>query len=365
MFGETYFWGLSATVYVVTCFMFSAIRWFHTCNKPKETHAYIWPDRKLQVLVYLMPVFLFPYIYNPTDENAWLLWKSYFPATYYFFSGMLLFCFFGTVKQWNQWKGVTWMAGAIVTLTMAPLVINAWIPGCILHPSQWGGQFYLYIVTAISLLMMVYSGVSMWQVGCWMKQSRDENFSNPDDFPMGYAHRVWLAPVILTPFLWAGFLTDSPTVMAWMNLILAVMNAVLLINVMQVWRRSVILPATPEEESEENEIIESQRADLEESRSKKIASFIDEYVNQQQAYLNPHLKIEHVVTGCGYCRTFVSSTFQKHYGGFFNYVNSLRLAHYDRYAAAHPNMTKEAIALASGFTSYQSYYKVRERMKHQ
>jgi len=356
-----YYWGISATIYIVTCYIFSAVRWFHTCDKPKESHAYIWPDRKMQAITYLLATVLIPYALNPLDENAWLLWKCYFPVTYYFYCGMMLFCFFGSVKQWNQWKVVTWFVGAVVALTMIPLIINAWIPGCILHPSQWGGQFYQYIVIAISVLMIFYCAVAMWQVWRWMRQASDESYSNPDDFPNSYAHRVWLAPIVFTPFLWAGFITDSPTVMAWMNIALSIMNIILLITVIPAWRRADILPGREEEDA--TVICDDTCDNVMDDRINKIAVFIDEYVNQQQAFLNPHLKIENVVNGCGYSRTYVSKTFQEYYGGFFNYVNSLRLAYYDQYAAAHPAITKEATAQASGFTSYQSYYKVRERMK--
>ena len=173
-----YYWGLSAIVYIATCYIFSAVRWFHTCDKPKESHEYIWPDRKAQAIVYLLSSILIPYIFNPKDENAWLLWKCYFPVTYYFYCGMLLFCFFGSVKQWNQWKGVTWLAGAIVALTMTPLIINAWIPGSILQPDKWGGQFYLWIAAAISILMMCYCAVAMWQVWKWMHQASPRGYDN-------------------------------------------------------------------------------------------------------------------------------------------------------------------------------------------
>lgn len=366
---EPYFWGLAATVYIVTCLMFSAIRWFHTCNKPKAARAYVWPDRKMQVRIYLLSLVLLPYVVNPTDPYAWMLWKSYFPTTYYFYSGVLLFCFFGTVKQWDQWKWVSWLAGAVVAMTMLPLVVNAWVPGCILHPDKWGGRFYLYIVTAVSLLMAAYCAMSMAQVWKWMQQSRDDNYSNPDDFPIGYAHRVWLAPIVFTPFLWVGLVTDSPAITMWVNLVLAALNVVLLINVMPSWRRAVILPDTIEEEKAAEEEHTNEAAgeathdEIAEERIRKIAEFIDKYVNQEQAFLNPHLKIEHVVNGCGFGRTYVSKAFQESYGGFFNYVNGLRLAYYDQYAADHPTLTKETVAQASGFTCYQSYYKVRERMK--
>ena len=97
---NNYYWyGVAAAVYIVTCMMFSAVRAFHNCGTPKERRDYIWPDRKMQVCIYLTALVLLPYVLNPHSEAAWLLMKSYFPCTYYFYCGSLIFCFFGTVKQ--------------------------------------------------------------------------------------------------------------------------------------------------------------------------------------------------------------------------------------------------------------------------
>ena len=127
--GSAYWYGLSAATFIITCWVFAAIRYYHTCCAPKEQRSYIWPDRKLQVISYMMATVLLPYVMNPASQTAWTLWKSYFPATYYFYSGLLLFCFFGSVKQWNRWKTASWIAAIITIVTMAPLVLDAWIPG--------------------------------------------------------------------------------------------------------------------------------------------------------------------------------------------------------------------------------------------
>lgn len=50
-------------------------------------------------------------------------------------------------------------------------------------------------------------------------------------------------------------------------------------------------------------------------------------------------------------------------GGFFHYVNSLRLRYADEYRAAHPNASVTEIADASGFGSRQSCYSVKEEME--
>ena len=262
-----YWYGVSAAAYLVTCWVFAGVRWFHTCRAPKERHSYIWPDRKMQVFFYLLGTCLLPYVLNPGSESAWMLWKSYFPCTYYFYCGALLFCFFGSVKQWNRWKRVSAIAGAITMVAMVPLVLDAWIPGGMLKGSCakiWGS-----VIVAGSILMMGYAIMAMVQIWKWMKETRDQNYSNPEDFPADYAHRMWLAPVLLTPWLWVGFITDSPDVMIVANLVLAVLNIILLINVMPAWRRIVILSLSEEDEEHDEE-----HDELVEERTRKIAEEI-------------------------------------------------------------------------------------------
>ncbi|MBR3481125.1 MAG: hypothetical protein IKH32_10620 [Prevotella sp.] len=69
-------------MYLTTCWTFAAVRWWHTCSQPKERHRYIWPDRNMQCLLYMCATVLLPYVIDPTSPSAWLLQKSYFPATY-------------------------------------------------------------------------------------------------------------------------------------------------------------------------------------------------------------------------------------------------------------------------------------------
>ncbi len=355
---EYYWYGIAMTIYLLSCWFFSIMRIFHTCQQPKERRAYIWPDRKLQAIIYLMSACMLPYVFNPYSQSAWVMVKSYFPATYYFYCGVLLFMFFGTVKQRNKWKTLSWMAASLIIIAVAPLVINAWIPGGIF--SEKGLEMQLWIVWGVSLLMIPYCIFSMWQVWKCIEEARDDNYSNPDDFPLAYAQRVWLSPLILTPFVWPAFITDSPAVMAWMLLPLSAFNIVLLLNVMPAWRRGIILSQTEDPEAEEEE--ESCVHLLMEERMDQIAVKIEEFMQEKQGYLDPHLKIDNFVDYCGSNRTYVSRTFKERFGGFCTYVNQLRLEHYERYLQEHKNTTKDIAAQESGFSSYQAYYKASQRL---
>ena len=356
---SNYWFGVSAAAYLVTCWMFAAVRWFHTCRAPKEQHAYIWPDRRLQVVFYLIATSLLPYVLNPQSQTAWTLWKSYFPGTYFFYCGALLFCFFGSVKQWNRWRNTNWVAAIITIFVMAPLVLDAWIPdGMMTHHAA---QMWSYVVVAASIGMMGYCILAMWQVAQWTKEARDENYSNPDDYPSDYASHVWHMPVGLSLLVWPAYILDSPHIMAVINILLSAFNVLLLIIALPPWRRTTLMAEEDTAEQEEEE--DDWRDEQAEERARKIADEIETFVNKGKGYLDPHLRIDHVVEHCSYSRTYVSHVFKTRFGGFSRYVNTLRLAHYDVYMTQHPNATKETAAQESGFSSYIAYYKVKDRLE--
>lgn len=356
-----YWYGVAATAYLVSCWIFAAVRWWHTCREPKERHDYVWPERRMQVMIYLMGTVLLPYVLNPESPAAWTLWKAYFPGTYYFYGGALFFCFFGTVKRWQRWRSVIRATSVVTLAVMAPLVVDAWTGGVL---SVRFVSLWLKVVAAVAVIMMAYCAMAVWQTLQWMHEARDESYSNPDDFPMEFARRVWLLPVAMTLLVWPPFILDSPALMAVMNVLLGVFNIVMLIIVLPVWRRQNIVAdaslLTPDA-SEVADQSESSDA-LARERERRIAEEIERYVNVEQAYLDAHLKIGQVVDRCSYSRTYVSQVFTLRFGGFSRYVNRLRLDHYDRYMAEHPTATKDAAAQESGFTDYPAYYKVKKRM---
>jgi AraC-like DNA-binding protein len=269
----------------------------------------------------------------------------------------MMFCFFGTVRQWGNWKTPNLVAGIITFLALMPFIVHAWWPSGVLNADSI--RFCTVIVVVVSFIMIVYTGIAMWQVWKWMGVARDVNYSNPADFPAEYAHRVWLAPIVLTPLLWPAFITDSPAVMAVLCVPLSAFNIVLLLTVMPVWRRASILSST---EDDEMETETDAPAELAEERTNRIAAEIELFVNTEAAYLDPHLKLEQVVERCSFSRKYVSQVFTERFGGFADYVNGLRIDYFERYRLQHPNSTEETAAEASGFTSVKAYAKAKERL---
>ena len=84
---------------------------------------------------------------------------------------------------------------------------------------------------------------------------------------------------------------------------------------------------------------------------------------EQQAYLDPHLTIQDVADKAGYSRTYIAGLFKTELGGFFNFINNLRLEYADNYQKEHPDATLSEVIAESGFASRTTYYAVKARMQ--
>lgn len=374
-----HFFALAALVYLVSCLIFSAVRWFHTCPHPKSMHDLYYPDRKMGARFYLVALILLPYVVNPSDPEAWLLVRCYYLSSFFFYMSTLLLLFFGSFKQRARLRsGFYFMLTLVVVTLLALLAIALW-PG--LHLSVFATRAVEVWVTCVGLLTMGWCLRSMLLVKKWVKAISDANYSNPDDIPQGYAQTVQYLPVLLAVIVWTIFLANNPWVLAVCHVLLGVFNVFFLIYILRPramdnfmermiadMEEAPYLPRKADEPDEPEDIITEPLAEkdtlggMSPSVADEIEAEIVTYLVRERGYLDAHLKIENVVRRCSYSRAYVSRVFNDRFGGFYFYVNSLRLKHYDNYMSKHPHATKEAAAQESGFSSYQSYYKVRKRM---
>jgi AraC-like DNA-binding protein len=84
-------------------------------------------------------------------------------------------------------------------------------------------------------------------------------------------------------------------------------------------------------------------------------------VEERQAFLDPSLTLASLAERCRTNRTYVSAALMD-LGGFFFYVNRLRLTYAATWRKKHRESTVEQVALASGFNSRQSFYNVRRQL---
>ena len=99
----------------------------------------------------------------------------------------------------------------------------------------------------------------------------------------------------------------------------------------------------------------------------KTQNFVHLHVHSDYSILDGCATIRQIVgTAIKHRMSGIAITDKCSMGGimdFFDYVNRLRLAHADRYRQVNRQASQEEVALASGFSSRQSYYSVRKRME--
>ena len=343
-----YIFGLAALAYIVTSTMFAAVRWWHTC--PTADKGYAYPDRRMQALLYLMPaVVLAPCVAFPMRPSAQALAAHYFVLCHSFFCALLLMTYFGQVKGWQRWKPWSVALAVPVGVMVAAKAVEAWTDVAVM-PERMGW----WLTATVGAVCLRYCLGAMRRVWLWMKPLGEDYYSNPDDLPLEYARQVLPIPVVHGVAAWAAFLIGNATVTAVVMVLLSVFN---------VWFLILVLPAHRHREDPVAEVPRSAQKPLPRETVSHIRSQLQQYVETEEHFLDPHLTLRDVlVGGCTYNRSYVSRVLNEEMGCTFSaYVNRLRLQRADDLRRQEPQAPIGDIIARSGFDSPSNYYKAKRK----
>ena len=362
--------GLAAAVFITAGLLVAAVRWFHMCRPFDKNPKYYYPGRPFVVGIYLNALVLIPYALHPESADAWYLARIYFlPVTICHFI-ILLFSFFGIVLRWKKWLLPILLVGGPVALVMlAALVLAVW-PGEQMEDAA-SNMVSGYVLYALGIIITIVCIVAVVLVLRQAQRSDKDEFSNPEDFPVVSARRWMLLIGVNLVLCWTGALSNSPAVLAVIMLLLAVSALVFLISVLSPSRNRPMEELAVEEASEpalglepdpETEDHLYQRS-LSLQKRLEILSAVTTVVEEQEAFLEPHLTLQEVAERCGYNRSYVAGLIKSELGGFFTYINRLRLQRVDDYLQEHPDATVLEAAEESGFISRKAYYSAKAKLR--
>lgn len=200
VFSAIYFYSLAAALYINTCLVVAAVRWFHMCRPYNRNPHYYYPGRPFLTCAWLSSLSLLPYVVNPESPDTWFLARLYFlPVTLYHFT-LLLYSYFGNVMEWKKWRRPAILAGTPVVLALLAAVVLAICPG-----DQIGGtKLASFLLFFLGLLLSAFCSASIALVYVWANRFDPEEYSNPADFPVARA-RKWLVMIVLNMALcWDG-----------------------------------------------------------------------------------------------------------------------------------------------------------------
>lgn len=350
MTGLQYFYGIAAAAFVVTSLVIATVRWFHMCRPYDRNPKYFYPGRKATTIIYLSAIIVIPYIVLPENTGAWLLVKAYFLPAELYFLGVLLFSYFGSVMHWRRWRKPTLLLGLAALLALLSGPAASLLGG---GSNFVGYQLGCWIIYGLGVFMTGFCILAMYVVLRWVRRIDVENYSNMEDFPVAFARKIIRLIVVTMVLLWITAISDSREVMAASHILLSLGSVLML-----VWALHPHRHRDPEDEP-----APTTAKPLSASRTKALAASIRRVVEEEEAFLDPHLTLQDVASRCGTSRTYIANVFKTEFGSFFSYVNTLRLNYADKYREAHPKASVAEIAAESGFGTRQTYYNVKAKLQ--
>jgi len=362
---KLYIYGLATMVFITAASVLAAVRWFHMCSPYDKHPKYYYPGRSFVTFSLLTPLTLLPYVANPSNIDSWILVKCYFLPFQIFLMNLMLLGYFTGVLQRSRWTRPLHAVGIpIALLLLTTLVLAIW-PG-----EQLSSKYYFNLADlAIGLLGGVSTIVcvfSMWTVKKWAQRYDEDEYSNPMDFPVHFAKAlIWLITICMA-LLWITAATDNQLVMSGIQLFSVVLMVTLLIKSLPPNRHRVLETtdnAASHPEELHNEEVRSGDNQIPENTAEQVLSAIRKVVEENKAFLESHLTLNDVAIRSGYNRTYVATVIKTKYGGFFKYINSLRLDYADEYKRTHPDASVSELVSESGFGSRQTYYNVKASLR--
>jgi len=366
--------GLAAAVFITTGLVVAAVRWFHMCQPFDKDPRYYYPGRPFVVGIYLNALVLIPYAIHPESADAWLLARIYFFPVTLFHCIVLLFSYFGIIMHWKQWRlSLFLVGGPVAFFLLAALVLAVW-PGEQFSQEGKAAGYILYFLGVITTLACV---LAMQLVLREARRIDMDEYSNPDDFPVVSARRWMLLVVLNLVLCWTGAFSNNRVVLAAVMLLLAASALTFLITVLHPNRNRRLedetaeveavaqlgLSPDPEPAPENGPEEPLYQRSLPLQKRLEILSAVTTVVEEQEAFLEPHLTLQQVAERSGYNRSYVAGLIKSELGGFFAYVNRVRLEHVDRYLQGHPTATVLEAAEESGFISRKAYYSAKAKLQ--
>jgi len=356
--------GLAAAVFITTGLVVAAVRWFHMCHPYDRNPQYYYPGRPFLVAFYLNALALIPYAIHPESGDAWYLARIYFLPVTLFYNLILLSSYFGTVMQRKRWQRPILVLGCPVALGLvAALVLAIW-------PGEQVGEsiscrtanYILYALGIVTTIACIYAMAMVLQHA---KQVDTDDFSNPADFPVVAARRWMMLVGLNLAACWTAALTDSRTVMAVVMLLLSTTAVIFIVTVLHPNRNRPMEEPEAESEDEAEATAEGQvyQRAISAQRRLEILYAVTTVVEEQEAFLEPHLTLQDVAERCGYNRSYVAGLIKSEMGGFYTYVNRLRLQHVEDYLQNNPSSTVQEAAEESGFSSRKAYYSAKAKLQ--
>ena len=343
----------SLAVYLAISVTVAAVRWGHKCE-PYARHAdYYYPGWRSIVFCFLCNLWLLPALLIPCNEDAMLMLRMQVMLGSPLFGAMLLFSYFGGALKITWWRKPVFILGGTFLLMLTIALVLTLVPRT--QFTGFAGRCFYAVGGVLAVLYLLCFFMALRMIARALRRITEANYSNPDDFPQGFARDALLMSSFHVALSWSASFIGTRIVLSVCFIILSIFAVAFIIIALSPHRTVGV--AELESSDEEDGSVLSQ------ARKNEIVKAIRKHVEKDQAYLDSHLTLASLSQSIGVNRSYVSEVMGERLGGFFNYINRCRLAHAARLKVEQPNLPVGDIIEASGFGSRQSYYNVKRQLE--
>ena len=341
---------------IISSVICGIIRWFHMCKPYNLNPSYFYPSRTFVTLAFLASVFLLPYLFHPDSNDTWLYTKTYL---------VFYLPVFGTVSFRSFFFGVTreWIRNYLLLLAIPILLfLYLFILACI------GGNYleiYGFWDDILYFTLSVILTVKLVNTTLWLNHKITDyvrgEYSNENDFPLGFAKFVVFIPFGLWLLSLVVFFVDSQILNAWFFLFVMILQLVITCMILHPQRQECeVMEKNIEKNAIEAKVVTVRNNPIPSAVKDNIEQQIRDVVEDEQLYLNPKFNKTVLAERLATNRTYLSVVFRERFGSFYSYVNTLRILYAIKYLEQHPKATQIEVAMNSGFGTTKTYNKVKK-----
>lgn len=355
----------SCLTLIIATLICAAFRWWHVCGQCAHDPDYYYPARRSVCAFFLWNLLYVPVLLRPTAPSV----TAYASCVELVMLSTVLptvFIKYFKPEHIGAWRRSSFNYVLPLSLTAMMGVYVSLVPD--------GPPYVLWGFRVFIGLTALLGCISFASVQRWLDHKIDrfhlDEYSNSDDFPYQFAKRVAVAPWLALGLCWLVFFTESRMLMALIWTVMAVLGVYYTIVILHPQRK--LAEALGEEGTMDEGFpaLGGSRVSMQDSwqpgllpRAGKPSPLEGggtpplpryEALREQviavcrRRYLEPHLTRREIISEFDYgSRTLAGKIISEY--GFYTMINSMRLEHARRYAAAHPLETKESVAVNSGF----------------
>lgn len=339
----------SCLTLIIAALICAAFRWWHVCGQCAHDPDYYYPARRSVCAFFLWNLLYVPVLLRPTAPSV----TAYASCVELVMLSTVLptvFIKYFKPEHIGAWRRSSFNYVLPLSLTAMMGVYVSLVPDG--PPSVlWGFRIFIGLTALLGC-------ISFASVQRWLDHKIDrlhlDEYSNSDDFPYQFAKRVAVAPWLALGLCWLVFFTESRMLMTLIWTVMAVLGVYYTIVILHPQRK-----LGGEASRLPNSMLDETIADFQEAQDGGAGGGTPplpryEVLREQviavcrRRYLEPHLTRREIISEFDYgSRTLAGKIISEY--GFYTMINSMRLEHARRYAAAHPLETKESVAVNSGF----------------